>query len=115
MGPPVAPVGPMTRATFSRIAAYPRLLHAPAAIGDIGIRLWRNDFQHRQFGISDRFHRRCKARERDIAAAEGIVPVYTPRGIGEMHEREPLADALQSLRRGFADEVRVGHVVDHAN
>src|ERR1035437_887900 len=114
MGPPVAPVGPMTSATCSGIAK-PRLLETPAAIGDVKIRVKRNDLQHVQLGVSDLSHDRRNTRERNISATQGIVLVTPPGRIGKVNEAEAVADTAQSLRWSFTDEVSVGHVVDDAN
>src|SRR3984893_14502005 len=84
----------------SRIAAKPRLPQTATAIGDVGIRLERNDFQHRQLSDSDLFHDRCNARQRDIAAPQRIVLVTLPGGIGKMNQAQAVADTPQSVGGG---------------
>src|SRR6266436_10114285 len=104
--PPVRRNPPATVAELgarsSRIAAEPRLPETPATIGDIGIRLERNDFQHRQLGDADLFHDRCNACQRDISAPQRIVLVTLPGSIGKMNQAEPVADTPQTAGGGFA-------------
>src|SRR5258708_20505592 len=85
-------------------------MKTPAAIGDIGIRVRRNHFQHRKLGVPDLFHARCETREWNVSAPERVVLVTLPGRVVKINHREPLADTAQTFRTRFADEESVYHV-----